>query len=39
VVVMNAAAVLFAANHVSNLKEGARLAEEAIDNGKSREKL
>jgi anthranilate phosphoribosyltransferase len=39
VVVMNAAAVLLAANRVSDLKEGARLAEEAIDNGKSREKL
>jgi anthranilate phosphoribosyltransferase len=39
VVVMNAAAVLLAANRASDLKEGARLAEEAIDNGKSREKL
>ncbi len=39
VVVMNAAAVLFAANRVSDLKEGARLAEEAIDRGQAREKL
>jgi len=39
VVVMNASAVLFAANRASDLKEGAQLAEEAIDNGKSREKL
>jgi len=39
VVVMNAAAVLFAANRASDLKEGARLAEEAIDSGHAREKL
>jgi anthranilate phosphoribosyltransferase len=39
VVVMNAAAVLFATNRASDLKEGARLAEESIDSGHAREKL
>ena len=39
VVVMNAAAALLAGNQASNLKEGTRLAEEAIDSGQAREKL
>ena len=39
VVVMNAAAALLAGNRASDLKEGARLAEEAIDSGQAREKL
>jgi len=39
VVVMNAAAALLAGNQASNLKEGACLAEEAIDSGQAREKL
>ncbi|MFC2002324.1 anthranilate phosphoribosyltransferase, partial [Chloroflexota bacterium] len=39
VVVMNAAAALVAGNRTSDLKEGARLAEEAIDSGRAREKL
>jgi len=39
VVVMNTAAALLAANQASDLKEGARLAEKAIDNGQAREKL
>ena len=39
VVVMNTAAVLLAGNRASDLKEGARLAEEAIDSGQAREKL
>jgi len=39
VVVMNAAAALLAGNRVSDLKEGARLAEEVIDNGQALEKL
>ncbi len=39
VVVMNAAAALVAGNLTSDLKAGARLAEEAIDSGRAREKL
>ncbi|MFQ5997478.1 MAG: anthranilate phosphoribosyltransferase, partial [Dehalococcoidales bacterium] len=39
VVVMNTAAVLLAGNRASDLKEGARLAEEATDSGQAREKL
>jgi len=39
VVVMNAAAALLAGNRASDLKEGAHLAEEAIDSGQAREKL
>ena len=39
VVVMNAAAALLAGNRASDLKEGARLAEEVIDNGQALEKL
>ena len=39
VVVMNAAAALVAGGSAHDLKEGARLAEEAIDNGQAREKL
>jgi len=39
VVVINAAAVLLAGNRVSDLKEGARLAEDTIDSGRAREKL
>ena len=37
--VMNAAAALVASNRASDLKEGARLAEEAIDEGRALEKL
>jgi anthranilate phosphoribosyltransferase len=36
---MNAAAALLAGNRASDLKEGAHLAEEAIDSGQAREKL
>jgi anthranilate phosphoribosyltransferase len=39
VAVMNAAAALVAGNRASNLNEGARLAEEAIDSGRALEKL
>ncbi|GAH54291.1 unnamed protein product, partial [marine sediment metagenome] len=39
VVVVNAAAALLAGNRASDLKEGARLAEEVIDNGQALEKL
>jgi anthranilate phosphoribosyltransferase len=39
VVVMNAAAALVAGNRAPNLKEGARIAEEAIDSGRALEKL
>lgn len=39
VVVMNAAAALFAGDRAANLKEGARLAEEAIDSRQPLEKL
>ena len=39
VVVMNAAAALVAGNQASDLKEGAQLAEEAIDSGRALEKL
>ncbi len=39
VVVMNAAAALVAGNQAPDLKEGARIAEEAIDNGQALEKL
>ncbi len=39
VAVMNTAAVLVAANRASGVKEGARLAEEAIDSGQAQEKL
>jgi anthranilate phosphoribosyltransferase len=38
-VVMNAAAALVAANRASDLKEGARLAEEVIDSRRALEKL
>ncbi len=38
-VVMNAAAALVAGNLTSDLKTGARLAEEAIDSGRAKEKL
>ncbi len=39
IVVMNAAAALVAGNRASNLKEGARIAEEAIDTGRAQAKL
>jgi anthranilate phosphoribosyltransferase len=39
VVVMNAAAALLAGNKASDLKAGARLAEEVIDSGRGREKM
>jgi len=39
VVVMNSAAALLAGNRVSDIKDGAHLAEEAIDSGQAREKL
>jgi len=39
VVVMNTAAAVFAGNRASDLKEGAKFAEEAIDCGQAREKL
>jgi anthranilate phosphoribosyltransferase len=39
VAVMNAAAALVAGNRASNLNEGARLAEKAIDSGRALEKL
>jgi anthranilate phosphoribosyltransferase len=39
VVVMNAAAALVAGNLTSDLKTGARMAEETIDSGRAREKL
>ncbi len=39
VVVMNAAAALVAGNHTSDLKVGARLAEDAIDSGHAKVKL
>jgi anthranilate phosphoribosyltransferase len=39
IVVMNAAAALIAGNVTSDMKEAVRLAEEAIDNGKAKEKL
>lgn len=39
VVVMNAAAALVAGNRAKTLKEGARLAEDAIDSGQARRKL
>ncbi len=39
VVVMNAAAALVAGNRASDLKEGARIAEEAIDSGRALSKL
>ncbi|MBI4186385.1 MAG: anthranilate phosphoribosyltransferase [Chloroflexi bacterium] len=39
VVVMNAAAALVAGNRAANLIDGARLAEQAIDSGRAREKL
>ena len=39
VVVMNTAAVLLAGNRATDLKEGAHLAEEAIDSGQAQEKL
>ncbi len=39
VVVLNAAAALYAGNRASDLREGARLAEATIDNGQAREKL
>ena len=38
-VVMNAAAALLVGNKASELKEGARLAEEVIDSGKAQQKL
>ena len=39
IVVMNAAAALVAGNVTADLKEAARLAEEAIDSGRARDKL
>ena len=39
VVVMNAAAALVAGNQASDLKQGAHIAEEAIDSGRALEKL
>jgi len=39
IAVMNAAAALVAGNRASDLNEGARLAEEAIDSGRALEKL
>jgi anthranilate phosphoribosyltransferase len=39
VVVLNAAAALYAGNRASDLREGVRLAEATIDNGQAREKL
>jgi anthranilate phosphoribosyltransferase len=39
VTVMNAAAALVAGNKASNLKEGARIAEEVIDSGEAKKKL
>jgi anthranilate phosphoribosyltransferase len=36
---MNAAAVIVAGNRASNIKDGVRVAEEAIDSGRAREKL
>ena len=39
ITVMNTAASLVAGNLTSDLKTGARLAEEAIDSGKAQEKL
>jgi len=36
---MNAAAALVAGNQSSNLEEGIRIAEEAIDSGKAQTKL
>ena len=39
VVVMNASAALVAGNQAPGLKEGARIAEEAIDSGRALEKL
>jgi anthranilate phosphoribosyltransferase (EC 2.4.2.18) len=39
VVIMNAAAALVAGNRAPNLKEGAHIAEETIDNGKAQAKL
>ncbi len=39
IAVMNAAAAIVAANRASDLKEGARIAEEAIDSGRALEKL
>ncbi|MBA7671702.1 Anthranilate phosphoribosyltransferase [subsurface metagenome] len=39
VAIMNAAAALVASNRASDLNEGARIAEEAIDSGRALEKL
>ena len=39
IVVMNAAAALVAGNKTTDLKEGAGIAEEAIDSGKAQDKL
>ena len=39
IAVMNAAAAIVAANRASDLKEGARIAQEAIDSGRALEKL
>lgn len=39
VVVLNAAAALYAGNRASDLREGVKLAEATIDNGLAREKL
>ena len=39
VVVLNAAAAIYAGDRASDLKEGLRLAEAAIDNGQAKEKL
>ena len=39
IAVMNAAAAIVAANRASDLKEGARIAQESIDSGRALEKL
>ena len=39
VVVLNAAAALYAGNHATDLEEGIRLAEATIDNGQASAKL
>ncbi len=39
IAVMNAPAVIVAGNRASNIKDGVRVAEEAIDSGRAREKL
>jgi len=39
IVLLNASAALVAGGKASDLKEGIKLAEEAIDSGKAKEKL